>query len=270
MGRPKMVDTLTVRKFVNKHRPVLYGMMLGDSSIINRGSHAMFRVYHAEDQKDLVFHKYELLKEVAPTPPKVYDCKYGQPKWYFYTASDVEWQRLWSIFHQDAPPRVVNGKKIFYKKVTSEILRGLDDRGLAMWIMDDGSYTYGHQKTNPSIPMHFFRLSTEGYSLPENELIASWFKEKYGVTSSIYASHKKLKDGTSREYFYIRIGWREFEKIVPRVKPHIISSMTYKIGMGSSQDNGQLDVVELKTRSGLHGNVETRTETDERPPMEGQ
>lgn len=237
MGRPKSVDTLTVRRFVNKNRSLIYGMLLGDSSIINRGSHAMLRVYHAEDQKALVMYKYELLKEVAPTPPKVYQCKWGQPKWYFYTAADTEWQKVWSTFHQDSIPKVVNGKKVFYKRVTQRILDALDDQGLAFWIMDDGSYT-GRQAHNASLPMWKFTLHTEGYSREENDLIAGWFRKRYGISATAMQSKKKLKDGTDVNYWFIRIGWREFDKIVPCVEKYIHPSMVHKIGF--SRDKEQL------------------------------
>ena len=217
-------------------------MMLGDSSIINRGSHATFRVLHAEDQKALVMHKYSLLQEVSPRPPRFYLHKWGQPKWYFYTGSDSEWQRVWSTFHQNCRTKIINGKKSCCKTVTRQILSALDDHGMAMWIMDDGSYTYGHQTRNPECPMHVFRLSTEGYTFEENELILQWLKERYDVDATINQSKKILKDGTPVTYFFIRVGWRQFEKISKRVAPFIIPSMTYKIGLGPLRDNGQLDL----------------------------
>jgi hypothetical protein len=260
MGQPKLVDTLTIRKFINTHRGIIYGMMLGDSSVINRGAHAAFRVLHAEDQKSLVFHKWEQMKEVAPTPPRAYLHKWGQPKWYFYTACDVEWQKVWSIFHQDNKVQVLCGKRTHIKVVTPQILSQVDDRALAHWIMDDGSYTYGHQQLHPEKPMNVFRLHTEGFSRGENELMAEWFRKKYGVNPTVLPSKKVLQDGTRRTYWFIRIGWRDFEKVAERVSPYIIPSMVHKIGRRPPQDKGQLAQSELKTHSELCGNAESRLE----------
>jgi len=257
VGRPKLIDTLTIRRFINIHRSIIYGMMLGDSSIINRGSHATLRVLHAEDQKELVMHKYGLLREVAPTPPRCHLNKWGQPKWYFQTACDSEWQRVWSTFHQDSKTKIVCGKKVIPKVVTPQILKEVDDVGLAMWVMDDGSYTYGHQRYNPERPMNVFRLHTEGYTKEENELIARWFFEKYEVEPTIASCRKQLSDGSLAEYFLIRIGWRQFEKVAKRIERHIIPSMRHKIGAGPLQDKEQLDLNELKTRSDLRGNAQS-------------
>jgi len=241
MGRPKLLDTLTIRRFINKNRSVVYGTMLGDAYIMSRGSGSGLRILHAEDQKDLVMHKYDLFHEVAPTPPRSFPHeKWGQPKWYFWTACDTEWQRVWSTFHQNCRTEVFGGKKVRCKVVTRQILKEIDDRGLAMWIMDDGSYTYGHQTSNPKLEMNFFRLHTEGYTLDENRLVAKWLHDRYGVSATITESKKFLKDGSPRTYHLIRIGWQEFEKIAKRVKKFIIPSMTHKIGTGPLQDNGQL------------------------------
>jgi hypothetical protein len=270
MGRPKLLDTLTIRRFVNTNRPIIYGTMLGDASIINRGSHATLSISHAEDQKALVFHKWNLFREVAPTPPRSYPCeKWGQPKWYFHTACDVEWQKIWSIFHQNCRTAVFNGRKVCYKVVTPQILREVDDGGLALWVMDDGSYTYGHQTHNVGKPLNFFRLHTEGYTFAENRLVAEWFRERYGVSVTILRSFKHLKDGTPREYFNIRIGWKEYERIVAKIEPYVIPEMRHKLGYGPPRTMGG-SIVEPKTRSGLTGNRESQLETAGRPHEAGQ
>jgi len=241
MGQPKLLDTMTIRRFVNANRSIIYGTLMGDSYIMSRGSGSAMRILHAEDQKALVMHKYDLFREVAPTAPRSFPhTKWGQPKWYFWTACDTEWQRVWSVFHQNCVPRIVNGRKYHYKVVTPQILSEIDDRGMALWIMDDGSYAYGHQEMNPEKPMRSFRLHTEGYTLDENNLIADWLKSKYDVDATVLSSKKCLKDGTPVEYWFIRIGWREFEKIAKRVEPYVIPEMAFKIGHAPSQDKGQL------------------------------
>lgn len=258
VGQPKLVDTLTVRRFINKTRSVIYGTMLGDSYIMSRGTGSALRVLHAEDQKDLVMHKYEIFRKVAPTPPRSFPHeKWGQPKWYFWTACDVEWQKVWSIFHQNCRTYRWNGQNVRYKVVTKQILKEVDDLGLAMWIMDDGSYTYGHQDLPPYQPMNVFRLHTNGYTYDENLLIVRWLKDRYDVSATILNVTGKLKSGALRQYHVIRIGWREFEKITKRVKRFVIPSMQHKIGAGPLQDKRQLETIELKTRSELHGNVQS-------------
>lgn len=270
MGRPKLLDTLTIRRFVNMNRPIIYGTLLGDASIINRGSHATLSVSHAEDQKALVFHKWKLFHEVAPTEPRSYPCeKWGQSKWYFHSACDVEWQKIWSIFHQDCRTAFFGGRKVCYKVVTPQILREVDDKGLALWVMDDGSFTYGHQTHSVCKPLRFFRLHTEGYTFAENRLVAEWFREKYGTSVTIGRSRKILSDGSSREYFNIRIGWKEYEKIVQRIEPYIIPEMRHKLGYGPPGTMGD-SPCESKTRSGLTGNRESQSETVDRPPNAGQ
>ncbi len=100
------------------------------------------------------------------------------------------------------------------KTVTREYLDQLDDFGLAVWWMDDGS-------TNA--------LATHSFTYPEQEIIQQYLLERWGVETEI-TQHKK------RQMWYIRfLHPQQMHRIV---MPHVIPSLQYKFG-GYPDANGQ-------------------------------
>ena len=98
------------------------------------------------------------------------------------------------------------------KQVTKEILNQLEPLGLAVWIMDDGTYDYNGNRIN---------IATEHLSYEEHLLIKEWFENKFNISSKIY-KHKNQ--------FYISFGVKETKKLIEIIKPFVIPSMRYKIG----------------------------------------
>jgi hypothetical protein len=84
------------------------------------------------------------------------------------------------------------------------------------------------------------------------------------VRATVTSDVKKLKNGEPRTYFHIRIGWREYDKLVPRIEKYVIPEMKHKLG--SLRDNGQLEKFKLKTRSELPGDRQSQLEITDRPP----
>ena len=256
-----IVDALATRRFINKHRSFVYGMMLGDGSIDSRGSSAFFSVKHAEDQKDLIFYKWKIMEEVAPVPPvrseKVQpNC---QPTWKFRSARNSEWQRIWSVFHENCRTAIVNGVKWTYKVVNERILNEVQDDGLAVWIMDDGTCNYRKWPDRPLPCPAELELCTSSFSTAENELIVAWLKKKYDVQATISTRMQKLMNGERRPYHTVRMGLASILKILPRVYPYILPSFRYKIGL--PQDKGRLSILESMKHSELTRERESCLET---------
>lgn len=213
-----------ILKFIDAHRSIIYGTLLGDSTIgvQEYGPVGRMVCLHAEDQKDYLFHKHSVFAPVATSAPRSRQSSNpnGQLEWRFTTKTSNEWYRLWQIFHQGS-------KK---KTVTADILDALDDQGLAFWIMDDGCYSYMRSKSRPDYMQYRFHLCTEAFSQAENELIRSWFLERYGVHFAVERQKRRLKSGVIATYHRLRLGMIEYERqIVPRIQPFVIPSMVRKI-----------------------------------------
>lgn len=271
MYRKDKPQVLQVRRFINLHRGVIYGMMLGDATIEGRGSDARLRVRHAVSQKEYVLHKHGIFSELATAEAKGSLWGNGHEVWGFDTSTSSEWQRVWSVFHQDmrVEIRQIGGREIRYcrKTVTQKILDGLDYQGIAFWFMDDGCLDVSYNKKWDFQGKRFV-LSTDGFTLPENELILKWFHDEHGLTARLSKNHYKLKDGSMRQSWRLRFAWTEYQKLIPKIERYFIPSMRYKIE--PSQDNGRLAHGETKTRSELHGNVQSQPEMADRPQLAGQ
>lgn len=263
-GKP---DVLTVRKFVNLNRGIIYGMMLGDATIDGRGENARMRIRHCESQMEYVLYKHGLLREVAASEPSALRWSNGHVVWGFCTSTSTEWQSVWSRFHQDSKAEVhirPDGRTVcIHRKVlTAEILRDLNDHGLAIWIMDDGCLDV-HRNESRRCWSKRLVLSTDGFTADENRMIQAWFLERYEVSARISPNCYRLKDGTVKRSTRIRIGWSEYQKMIPRLERYFIPSMRYKIE--PSQDKGRLADGEPKTHSDLAGDRENQSETTGRP-----
>lgn len=262
----KHVDTLTVRRFVNTHRSILYGMMLGDASINPRGKKAMMELGHSEAQKEYVFYKYDLLKPMVRAAPKmIMSSVNGKewPTWRFRTSGDVEWQKLWSIFHENCRvEHYSNGTRKLYKTVNQRILDQLDDHGMAIWFMDDGSSSHKYRKDKLKVVNHNVKLCTHGYTEEENKLISGWLDLRYGISSVVYKDKNYLKDGTLRVYFNIYFRWKDWrDKMAPRLEQYFVPSLRHKLG--SPQDKGRLEA-ESMIRSEPAGNSGSHLEIGDR------
>lgn len=105
-----------------------------------------------------------------------------------------------------------NGKK----QVNRVILDKLDALGLAVWYMDDGSYSKKDKNC---------RFYTNCFSYEENLLIKRWFEERWNLLPRIHSCFKRGKS-----YYFINFNAENTKKLISIIEPHIHESMKYKIG----------------------------------------
>jgi hypothetical protein len=234
------MDTLKTRKFINSHRNIIYGMMLGDASISCRGGSACFRVQHGVNQKDYLFHKYGLMEEVS-YPPKFAEDDRGVDAlikwryWFFYTMRSTEWLRVWSTFHQNGRVHMHGSRKYIEKVVTPTIMSNLDDHSVALWIMDDGGLSKWPHPSGTRW-QQAFRLATCSFTLEENKMILAWFKNRYGLEGGVVGRNTvRQPNGEVREYPTIQFGIADYLKIVERVRSYVPECMSYKFTVDSQR-----------------------------------
>ena len=105
------------------------------------------------------------------------------------------------------------------KTVTREFLEYLTLQGVAIWFMDDGSKSF--KKRNGRI--HAVEVTLNTYlSKEENEIIISYFKERWGIKWALNKSK-----GTYR----LRMGTQEARKFCDLIEPFVVDSMRYKINL---------------------------------------
>jgi hypothetical protein len=147
------------------------GMLLGDASIISpRGDGAGYLQFrHADKQRTYALYKADILREinhVSVTESDGYaDSRTGKayPFINVKTRSHPLYTRLRQAFYP-----------VNHKVVDPFWLRKLDERGFALWYLDDGTSKE-----------HHCYLATMAFSWPENHLMAKFLWERFGLHADV-------------------------------------------------------------------------------------
>ncbi len=214
----------------DKQKSFIIGSLLGDGTMrLGKGAtNANFKVEQGLEQKEYVFWKYEILKNLVFTEPKISyrDDSNGnkyQKSWWFRTIRHPLITEIFNTFY------VRDGYKTGRKIVPKCLMEDLDAFGLAVWIMDDGSYSKGK-----------IDISTYSFQLSEIKFLCKILKNKFGVSFGFY----KDRDKGYRMY----CNMKETQKLIQTIKPYIIQTMMYKIGIHNPVTTGSDSVKTEKVK----------------------
>ena len=199
---------------------IIAGMMLGDGHIDNRkeGKNSRLRMQHGIKQEGYLLYKAALLKQL--TAVNIHYLPPGgkkNPNWNIVGLTRVH-------------PLYTRARKIIYhggiKTVTPTWLNWLDERGLAIWYMDDGSlmkYRTRNKSGRLRICSRSIRLNTCGFTLEENQLLQKHLKEKFDLSFRLTYMAKK--------YWALAAGATVANKLFEIIRPYIVPCMEYKVDM---------------------------------------
>ena len=194
----------TLRKelhLTNKQKELIMFSLLGDGHISKREQEPLFIVSHAINQKDYLFWKYDVLKSVCNNPPKLYtDAKsnFGTNKMYYCQ----DFYRFNTKILDDLIP-IRNMSR-------SEIITQLNEFGLAIHLLDDGSHSDG-----------FWGLCYAAFTEEEKEIYRKTLKEKFDIDVHIH------KDG--RYVGFDKTDSQKICDIILRNIPNDLDIIKYKI-----------------------------------------
>ena len=195
-----------------KQYSLIVGSLLGDGTM-RMGKSAInvnFKVEQGLAQKEYVVWKYKILKSLVFTEPKLsYRYKINGEKypksWWFRTLRHPVFMPIYKNFYEGKGYRT--GRKIIPKNI-GEYMNPLV---LATWIMDDGSYAKGR-----------IDISTYSFLLKEINILQKSLKDIFDIESRYYQDRNKG--------YRMYCNQKETKKLISVIKPHVIPSMTYKIG----------------------------------------
>ena len=201
-----------------RQKDLIIGSLLGDGTMrLGKGAQNVnFKVEQGLVQKKYVQWKYQVLKPFVFTKPKLsyrYDKngnKY-EKSWWFRTIRHPCFTGIYKSFYQGNGYK--NGRKIIPSNLE------LTPLALAIWIMDDGSYS------NKKID-----ISTYCFSLLEIYFLQRCFKNTFDTIISYYSD----RDKGYRMY----CNQQETKKLIKTIRPYIIPSMMYKIGFRNPVTTG--------------------------------
>jgi len=199
---------------INKEsRDLLIALVIGDGTISNNN---VLKLSHCIEQEDYLRWKIEQLNACGL---KNNGVKYYTSTCGYNTGKTVCYTQLNTI------PFIKLLRKIMYKPVKNytKLINRLDERGLAIWYMDDG-HLNNRKYANGTYHGFYIKIAT---CLPKqqcDEIIAKIY-EKFDV--KFYTFH----EGKKEDSFSLCCGTTEAKKFIKIVKPYVeqIPSMLYKV-----------------------------------------
>ena len=205
-----------ISKFSYQEGQVLLGSLLGDGSLWmgNQSRTPSFKEKHSIKQTEYLEWKAKELNRLGPKL-KLRHYKEKRPYLQLSTPCLSDFLPLRHTFYPE-------GKKI----LPLNLLAQLGALGLAIWYMDDGSWTLdlGSQRGRG-------RLYTESFGQESNEWLAGeFFPQQFGLGPRVLSV--KPKNPRWKTKFFLTFTRSETEKLLQIVEPYIHPSMRYKLGRG--------------------------------------
>ena len=212
-------------KFNKESRNLLIALLLGDGTISNN---FVFKIAHCDKQKDYLEWKIRQLKDsgIRNNGIKSYIKTRG-----FNAGVPVFYTQLNIVPFIKVLRRVVyKDKKVIGNR---KLLNRLDERGIAIWFMDDGHINI--RKTNNKVHGFYIKIST-CEPKEEVQVIIDYFKEVWNI--NLYMFH----EGKKKDSYSLCCGTKEGLKFIDIVKPYVLQvpSMKYKIQFDLSQRDRSL------------------------------
>ena len=215
-------------KITKESRNLLIALLLGDGTI---QSNNVFKLAHAESQKDYLEWKIKQLNNagIRNNGVKSYikKCGYNVGVPVYYTQLNII-------------PFIKVLRRVFYKPIKTignrKLLNRLDEKGIAIWYMDDGHINIRKDKSG-RVMGFYIKIAT---CLPKDELqiIIDYFKEVWDI--QFYMFH----EGKKEDSYSLCCGTIEGIKFINIIKPYVsqVPSMIHKITYDLSQRRRSLDV----------------------------
>src|ERR1700674_4894642 len=191
---------------------IAVGMILSDACMYKISKHALIKFEQGYIQEEFLFHLFFIFKNYCfMIEPGKRIQLYGERKgliksFWFKTFSHVYFDSLWVLFYKSS-----TNNKTAIKSINKGLISNhLTERGLAYWIMGDGSLN------KKSMILH-----TQSYSEEENLILSKELNDKFGFKTKIIPHKNK--------YWVIKFNHEDTILLSNLIKPYIIPSMIYKL-----------------------------------------
>ncbi len=195
--RPRDADLRWSLPLSYEQRQIAVGTLLGDGFIKRPASsrHAILAIDHCSEQLPYLKWKLEMLKPFTSgkiQPHHQREMHHGQ------TFSHPEFSQLDKLFYP-------SGKKV----LPIETLEHLTALAIAVWYMDDGTYSSGRSN-----------ISTCAFGFQATQLIAGWFSRQ-GLPAKAYTN--------GRDHASVQFSKAVTPSLHERIAQYIHPSMAYKL-----------------------------------------
>lgn len=185
-------------------KSLIVGTLLGDGCLIPNSWGNLYRLQIEQglNQKDYLFWKYKIIKNLVLTEPKYQKVNNS---WKFRTGSHPEFTYFAKLFYDN------DRNKIVPQNIAEYLRKPLV---LAIWYMDDGGLRREKQKIYGAF------LNTQSFSFQNNKLLQKVLWKEYGMETLLLRNRRK---------FRIYIPRRSLNNLKIAIRSYIHSSMIYKL-----------------------------------------
>lgn len=202
--------------------------MLGDLSAerVSLNGNTRLRFYASIINKDFIYYLYSIFKSYVKTEPKIIIRKYN--KLTKLQHQDIYFSTLkYPIFNWVIEDFYVKQNNKNIKIIPKNSYEKLTPISLAFWIMDDGSFN--------KIKGHLI-ICTDSYTKEDVLYLISILTNKFNLSCSLI-NYKKTKSGNNS--YRIRINKSSIPCLIELIKPYMIPSMLYKLGLKCTDSNNK-------------------------------
>ena len=194
-------------KLIDSEEQIILGGLLGDlyCRIKRSCKNAQIEGAHSKKQEPYLLWKIKMLPSLS------FNLRRTKLGYLFFESRTYPClNEYYNLFYKE-------GKK----KITQSILKKINQIGLAIWYMDDGSYAKRDRRCS---------LHTNGFTYDENLIIKEWFELRWNLFPKIY-SHKEPKRYPGKVWYFLNFNTIETKKLLNLIKDYIHPSMKYKLGV---------------------------------------
>ena len=205
-------------KYSKKQISFIIGMWLGDGYIPQnyfKRANSFLGCQHSKKQTEYLNYKKQKLKELGFKVSELYDVSNNYGELLRFECRNPE------LFNQLRAVLYPKGNKTVKRKW----LNWLDAESLAIWFMDDGSYTKRGESAYAS-------LHTNSFNKKEHDIIIRYFKQVWKITPTLRIVKRKDRN----QSFFLTFNVEETKKLVSIIEPYVINSMKYKVGFKSKEN----------------------------------
>lgn len=190
-------------------KQIIIGSAIGDGSIKKQATAAILQLAHAENQKQWLEYKVNILKPII-SPAKITTREGGSGRQRIYEA-----RTLPHIFIEEIHEKSYLSSG---RRTIAPLINDIDDIALAVIWGDDGSYGTNNES-------EYGILSVCRYPFEDNELLAKHLRNNFGIECSLLK-----KKSYNKMYSQIRISNRGMSSLREVIRDNLPGVMSYKIG----------------------------------------
>jgi superfamily II DNA or RNA helicase len=196
------IDNIISPGLNDEQLQIIYGSYLGDGHIgITKKNRYRLRIIHCDKQKDYCKWKANMFG--------IDELKYIEKNGYSHKPAYRFQTKIFDLSN-DIPKNT--------KIVPDWLLDKLDEKGIAIWYMDDGSIIKRKLKDNSF--SNYITINSNNFDYDTHIKFVKKF-ERYGI--------KCIISKTKGKYYYLRFNKENTLKLLNLIKPYIHKSMHYKI-----------------------------------------